>query len=137
MGPMDRKVFLSGGIEGCEDRGLAWRLKAQTLLEKHGFVVESPLIIAPNMESPFNEVNEIVHRDLYLLRQCDMILVEYNIPNRCYIGTDVEMVKAHELGMPIIVWSNEQYRNRVYLRYLATAILPTLEDAVDYMRRFY
>lgn len=72
-----------------------------------------------------------------LQQSCDMLLVEYMIPNRNYVGTDFEMAMARVWNQPAIVFANEMYRERIYLQYMATVILPSLEDAIDYVLAFY
>lgn len=129
------KVFLSGAIEGLGDEANEWRKEATEKLWAHGYEVVTPFIT--NEDKIFHEPNEIVRRNSHLQEGCDLLLVEYMIPDRCYIGTDYELVKALDWNQPVIVFSHEMYRKRVYLRYLATAILPTLEDAIDYIAAWY
>lgn len=125
------KVFLSGAVENVEDQAFprSWRLHARFVLEEFGHTVVDPTAY-PQVE---RTVNEIVHRNMFLQRSCDVVLAEYTIPNRAYCGTDFELVKASEWGQPVVLWADESYRERVYLKYIATTIVPTLDAAIDYI----
>lgn len=138
------RIFLSGAIEGVGDLANGWRNEVirqldrrngDSLTELHGYDIVTPLINAE--QQVFHTTNEIVRRNEMLQKSCDMILVEYNIPGRCYVGTDYELVRALDWNQPAIVWAHESYRERVYLQYLATAILPTLQEAINYITAYY
>jgi nucleoside 2-deoxyribosyltransferase len=128
-------VFLSGAIEGCIEFGRAWREDAKKLLLDSGYNVLNPMDVA--LEDEGCAPDEIVEKNLFMQRRADLLLVEYQIEDRCYIGTDYEMTWAKMHGQPIIVFCNNENKNRVYLRYLATKIAPTIEDAVEYIRSNY
>lgn len=128
------KIFLSGAIQGLENSRFPfdWREQAQSFLSNYQTI--SSLTEWNKFEL---SVQEQVRRNLFLQKQCDLLLVEYTIPNRAYIGTDFELTKALEFQQPAIVWAHPSYTNRVYLQYMATVILPTLEECLDYIKAFY
>lgn len=127
------RIFLSGAIQDVPDLPASWRFGVEELLPDYEIIHS---LVNP-IEQVFKEPNEVVRRNELLQKSCDLLLVEYSIPNRCYVGTDYELVRAHDWHQPAIVWAHEMYRSRVYLRYLATVILPSLEDAVDYIKAYY
>lgn len=127
------KIFLSGAIQEDFDFQEKWWQKASSHLRDYDIVHSLTTL---DKEICF-EPNEIVRRNEMLQKDCDILLVEYSIPNRNYIGVDYELVRALDWHQPAIVWAHEAYRNRIYLRYLATAILPTLEEAIDYIVSYY
>lgn len=130
------KVFLSGAVEGCNDRGCGWRESATPHLQQWGYEVVNPVL--SQLEEDVLSVEELVEKNLKLQKQCDLLLVEYNLNPRCYVGTDYELVMAKEiLDQPAIVWAHEAYRDRIYLQYLATAILPSLHEAMNFLFRKY
>lgn len=129
------RVFLSGAIADVPDLGSGWRPQATEYLTAAGFEPVST-IVNPN-EQVFFEPNEVVHRDMMLQKSCDLLLVEYMIPNRSYLGTDFELCSARQWSQPAIVFAHEEYKTRIYLRYLATIILPSLEQALDYIVAYY
>lgn len=130
-----RKVFLSGAIEGISHKdAYSWRARASAMLSDYGFKTVSPDLELTDKSAT---VNEIVRRNIYLQSTCDLVLAEYTIPNRCYIGTDFELCRAYDDGQPTIIWAHEDLKDRVYLQYLATVIRPTLEECVSYITTFY
>lgn len=115
--------------------GRNWREEAKDLLLASGYKVLNPMDVA--LEDKDCSPDEIVEKNLFMQRRADLLLVEYEIENRCYIGTDYEMAWAKMHGQPIIVFCGNENRNRVYLQYLATKIASTLVDAVEYIRSNY
>lgn len=129
------KIFLSGAIEGLDDLGNGWRQQAYKAFAGTQHTIVSP-IVNPHLDIR-PSMNEIVHRNEHLQKQCDIVLAEYSIPNRCYVGTDYELVRARDWNQPTVVWAHEMYRERTYLRYLSTVMVDSLHDAVDYITVYY
>ena len=77
--------------------------------------------------------NEIVEFDLQDVRDADIILVNYNKPS---IGTSMEIFYAsHNLGKFVVAFSPFEYRDcSPWMVRYCTKILPTLEDAVAYIK---
>ena len=132
---MQTKVFLSGAIEDIGSYKNQWREQASELLFNAGFKAVNPMDYA--LEEEDCDPKEIVAKNTFLQKKCDLILVEYTIPNRAYIGTDYEMTWAHLNNQPIIVWASPQISHRIYLKYLATKLVYRLEDAVEYISHTY
>jgi nucleoside 2-deoxyribosyltransferase len=131
---MSLKVFLSGAIEGHEVYGVEWRKHATRLLHNAGYDVLDPTTIPDHgYETP----DEIVEKNLFLQRRADILLVEYMIPDRAYIGTDFELAWAKTHGQPAVVFCADQHKNRVYLKYMATKLESNMEDAVEYISTNY
>lgn len=127
---MTTKVFLSGAIEGVEQYGSEWRKVASKELLLRGYDVLDPTMIIDNdYESP----EEIVEKNLYLQKRADILLVEYMIQDRQYIGTDFEMSWAKMHGQPIIVFASPQASSRVYLKYMATKLASSMQEAIEYI----
>lgn len=127
---MPTKVFLSGAIEGVEEYGVEWRKVATRELHLRGYDVLDPTsIIDDDYETP----EEIVEKNLWMQKRADILLVEYMIPDRQYIGTDFEMAWAKANGQPAIVFASPQAINRVYLKYMATKLACSMQDAIEYI----
>jgi len=127
---MATKVFLSGAIEGVEQYGSEWRKVASKELLLRGYDVLDPTMIIDNdYESP----EEIVEKNLYLQKRADILLVEYMIQDRQYIGTDFEMSWAKMHGQPVIVFALPQASSRVYLKYMATKLASSMQEAIEYI----
>jgi len=127
---MTTKVFLSGAIEGHEEYGSEWRKVATHKLHLAGFDVLDPTnIVDVDFETP----EEIAEKNLYLQKRADILLVEYMIPDRQYIGTDFELAWAKIHGQPSVVFAAPQARLRVYLQYMATKLASSMQDAIEYI----
>jgi nucleoside 2-deoxyribosyltransferase len=127
---MPKKVFLSGAIEGHEEYGREWRKVATHELHLRGYDVLDPTTVS---DSFYETPEEIVEKNLFLQKRADIILVEYMISDRQYIGTDFEMAWAKFHGQPVIVFASPQASSRVYLKYMATKLASSMQDAIEYI----
>jgi hypothetical protein len=59
------------------------------------------------------------------------------IQDRQYIGTDFEMAWAKLHGQPIVVFASPQAQRRVYLKYMATKLASSMQDAIEYIASNY
>ncbi len=133
---MQTRVFLSGAIEDVQsDFIYNWRIKAASLLADRGFKAINPMDYA--LEEENSEPKEIVDKNIFLQKSCDILLVEYQLLQRAYIGTDFEMTWAHLNNQPIIIWANKDIQHRKYLKFLATKLAGSLEEAVEYISHTY
>lgn len=131
---MSVKVFLSGAVEGVEEYGRDWRKVATHALHLHGYDVLDPTTIS---DTGYENPEEIVEKNLWMQRRADILLVEYMIPDRQYIGTDFEMCWAKANDQPVIVFASPQASGRVYLKYIATKLAPSMQDAIEYIANNY
>lgn len=127
---MSLKVFLSGALEGVEQYGVEWRKVATKELHLRGYDVLDPTTI---VDSDYETPEEIVEKNLFMQRRADILLVEYMIPDRQYIGTDFEMAWAKEREQPVVVFASPQASDRIYLKYMATKLAPSMQDAIEYI----
>lgn len=133
---MQTRVFLSGAIEDVnQDFKSNWRVEATELLSQRGFKAVNPLDFA--LEEEDCQPKEIVDKNLFLQKSCDILLVEYTLLYRAYVGTDFEMTWAHLNNQPIIVWAHQDLQHRIYLKFLATKLADSLEEAVEYISHTY
>jgi len=127
---MPLKIFLSGAIEGVEEYGRSWRKSATEKLHLFGYDILDPtLIVDKEYETP----EEIVEKNLFLQRRADIILVEYMIKDRPYIGTDFELAWAKFNNQPAVVFCCDANKDRVYLKYMATKLALSMQDAIEYI----
>lgn len=133
---MQTKVFLSGAIEDVQSSFKNdWREQATSMLEYKGFKTVNPMHYA--LEEKDCEPREIVDKNLFLQKNCDILLVEYTLLYRAYIGTDFEMTWAYLNNQPIIVWAHQSLMHRTYLKFLSTKLALSLEEAVEYICNTY
>lgn len=122
-------VYLAGSVNGHEswEAVTEWRLYAAGVLEAAGYHVLNPV---RGRKPTDTDSKDIVERDLRDISQADILLVEMDHENRAYIGTAIEIRRAWEQGKPIICWGTAN-RSSYFLRYHATEISETLEEAID------
>lgn len=127
-----KKIYLSGPIMD-EHSGAAreWRETAKTLLGD-GFKTLDPMR-RKFVDRQVDSANEIVEFDLQDVRDADIILVNYN---KASIGTSMEVFyAAHNLGKFVVAFSPFEYRDcSPWMARFCTKILPSLEDAVNYIQ---
>ena len=70
-------------------------------------------------------------------KRSDILLVEYMLENRAYIGTDFELAWAKIHGQPSVVMCHPSHRDRVYMKYMATKLADNLQDAIEYIAIHY
>jgi len=131
---MNPTIFLSGAIDHVGDFAKEWRKEAKQKLEFYGYKVYDPTAVS---ESGPISPEEVAQKNIFMQKRSDVILVEYVIENRPYIGTDFEMAWAKIHGQPIVVICNNDNKDRVYMKYLATKIVDSLDEAIDYIGIHY
>ena len=133
-----RKVYFASGMENMSLEEVRARyLKTADLLESHGFEMVNRRVQERYFDQPCNSIErirQVVEDDLKALRECDLLLVDYSIPDRNYVGSTCEIVYAHLWGKPVVVYVEESNNDqRCWLRYHATYICKTLSQALKYM----
>ena len=127
-----KKIYLSGPIMD-EHSGTAreWRETAKALLGD-GFKTLDPMR-RKFVDRQVDSANEIVEFDLQDVRDADIVLVNYN---KASIGTSMEVFyAAHNLGKFVVAFSPFEYRDcSPWMARFCTKILPSLEDAVNYIQ---
>jgi hypothetical protein len=127
---MTISVFLSGAMDYVGDYATSWRKEATSVLNQYGYKVFDPTSI-PEVEEMSPE--EIAQKNLFMQRKSDILLVEYMLEDRAYIGTDFEMAWGKIHGQPIVVMCSEQNKHRPYMRYMSTKLADNLQDAIEYI----
>ena len=108
-----------------------WRERAKQQLRDH-FVLLDPM--RRNFKDrEVDSANEIVEFDLQDVREADIIIVNYS---KTSIGTSMEVFyAAHDLGKFVIAFSPFGFKDcSPWMVRYCTKILPSLEDAIAYIR---
>ena len=130
-----KKIYLSGPIMD-EHAGAAreWRDVAKRLLGGR-FGLLDPMR-RKFVDRQVDSANEIVEFDLQDVRDADIILVNYSKPS---IGTSMEVFyAAHDLGRFVVAFSDFEFRDcSPWMARYCTKILPSLEDAAEYIVRHF
>ena len=129
---MKKKIYLSGPImDEHPDLAATWRERAQEALRDH-FILLDPM--RRNFKDrEVDSANEIVEFDLQDVRDADILLVNYN---KSSIGTSMEVFfAAHNLGKFVVAFSPFSFQDcSPWMVRYCTKILPSLEEAIDYIR---
>ena len=128
-------IYLSGPIMD-EHEGVAreWRTAAKQLLGKD-FGILDPMR-RKFVDRQVDSANEIVEFDLQDVRDADIVLVNYSKPS---IGTSMEVFYAsHDLGRFVVAFSDLEFKDgSPWMARYCTKILPSLEDAAEYIIRHF
>lgn len=127
---MSITIYLAGAMDYVGDYAIGWRKEASKILIKYGYNVLDPTSVFEEEEM---SAEEIAQKNLFMQRKSDLLLVEYMLQDRAYIGTDFEMAWAKIHNQPVITMCSSQNKDRPYMKYMSTKILNNLEDAVEYI----
>ena len=131
---MSVTIYLAGAMDYVGDYAKGWRQEATFLLSQRGYRVLDPTSIPEEHDmSP----DEIVQKNLFMQKKSDILLVEYMLEDRAYIGTDYEMAWAKMNSQPTIVMCSKQNKDRPYMKYMATKLADNLQDAIGYIAIHY
>lgn len=131
---MSITVYLAGAMDYVGDYALGWRKEATELLKQRDYKILDPTSIP---EDDTMSAEEIVQKNLFMQRRSDILLVEYMLEDRAYIGTDFEMAYAKLNNQPVIVICSNQNSNRPYMKYMSTKLAKSVADAVEYISIHY
>jgi hypothetical protein len=131
---MSIAIYLAGAMDYVGDYAKGWRKSASEALNFMGYKVYDPTSIPEELGMT---PDEIVQKNLFMQRKSDIMLVEYMLENRAYIGTDFEMAWAKMNNQPAIVMCSVQNKDRPYMKYMATKLADSLQDAIEYIAVHY
>jgi nucleoside 2-deoxyribosyltransferase len=124
-----KSLYLCGPINGCSDQECNdWR---QLMKDYWGGRCIDPMVrdYRGVEDAAYREIVELDKRDV---READIIVVSYSKPS---VGTAMEVHYAWTLGKPIVVVCPTGTSISPWLRYHATSIVHTYEDAVKWCRK--
>jgi nucleoside 2-deoxyribosyltransferase len=131
---MSITVYLAGAMDYVGDYALGWRKEATQLLKQRDYKVLDPTSIP---EEDTMSAEEIVQKNLFMQKRSDILLVEYMLEDRAYIGTDFEMAYAKLNNQPVIAICSKQNSDRPYMKYMSTKLAESVADAVEYISIHY
>jgi nucleoside 2-deoxyribosyltransferase len=122
-----KTVYLGGAIRLTPD-AYTWRQIAKEELELNGFRVLNPLAgsFVGNADTSF------VFRDLKMISEADILLVEMQHENVPYIGTSMEICEARRMGKHIVVFTRA-HKDSIWLQVYADQICDNLAEALEYV----
>lgn len=131
------KVYLCGAMSGLTFEQMnEWRVNAKHLFQRYAENIHT--------ENPCNYYNfemnpntytqkEIKDFDLWLVRNCNLILVNLDYPDS--IGTAIELETAQNNNIPVIGFGTTL--NHPWIELNITCKKNTLEEAIEYIMSFY
>ena len=131
---MSVTVYLAGAMDYVGDYAFGWRKEATSMLVQFGYKVLDPTCIP---EEGDMSGEEIAQKNLFMQKKSDILLVEYMLEDRAYIGTDFEMAWAKMNNQPTVVMCSNQNKDRPYMKYMATKLADNLQDAIEYIAVHY
>lgn len=131
---MSITIYLAGAMDYVGDYAKGWRQEAAFMLNQRGYKVLDPTSIP---EEDGMSAEEIAQKNLFMQKNSDILLVEYMLEDRAYIGTDFEMAWAKLHDQPSIVMCSKQNKDRPYMKYMATKLAEDLQDAIEYIAVHY
>ncbi len=130
-----KTIYLSGPImDEHEGEARQWREEAKRILGEKFFLLDPMRRNFKDRE--VDSANEIVRFDLQDVEDADFILVNYN---KASIGTAMEIFHAsHNLGKFIVGFSPFEFKEcSPWMIKYCTKILPSLEDAAEYIKTHF
>jgi hypothetical protein len=131
---MSVTIYLAGAMDYVGGYAKGWRKEATFMLSQRGYKVLDPTSIP---EDNSMSSDEIVQKNTFMQKKSDILLVEYMLEDRAYIGTDYEMAWAKIHNQPTVVMCSNQNKDRPYMKYMATKLADDLQEAVEYITIHY
>ena len=120
-------IFFAQAIEGLSVEKIQENFSPfHSIFNRNNLKIINQDLMTPN---PKEEAIKLIEEELKLLSTADMLVVDMSIANRNYLGCTIEMTKAKELGIPIIVYTgNSNYQTRGSLSYLTSYVVRNYDE---------
>ncbi|MBN2325849.1 MAG: nucleoside 2-deoxyribosyltransferase [Candidatus Omnitrophica bacterium] len=135
MNKMRKTIYLCGPIMGeVQGEARQWREEAKRTLSENYRLLDP--MRRDFKDNEVDSANEIVEFDLQDIRDSDILLVNYCKPS---IGTAMEVFyAAHDQGKFVVAFSNFPFADcNPWMVKFCTKILPSLEEAISYIKRHF
>lgn len=133
------QIYLAGGMTGLTfEESNDWRVFIKNKLIQ--IADSSVKIINPNDYFNFllkthETEREVKNFDLHLVRNADLIIVNFNAPNS--IGTAQELAVANENKIPILGLNKHNFKLHPWLVESCERIFDNSMDLIYYVRNYY
>lgn len=135
------RVYLAGPITGQTlEQARSWRDAWGPLIRSLRMEVSSPTRgksdIKGALTSKFDEGRGAFKRDLWDIDKADIVLVNFEAAKHVSIGTVAEMGYAFAAGKFILVVAprGEHPHDHLFIEEMASHVVPTMQDAYDWLR---
>lgn len=137
------RIYLAGKVRNISyEAGTSWRKEATGVLHHYGIQTLDPMrdketlegveAMPRSTEDMFCQPQNVFARDVFDVRQADVVLVNLNGGNGRF--TMFELGMAYALGKPIILVSDDPDRDdSLPLVFAPAVIFHTLDDALEFI----
>jgi nucleoside 2-deoxyribosyltransferase len=117
-------------------------------LESYGYHVLQPMtgkaylrneveFKAEGFQNPVSTNHAIFERDMFMVKTCDIVLVNFTLAKPTAIGMTMELAWASILGKhSVIVLPKDSPHRHAFILEAADIIFETTEEAMEYLRKF-
>ena len=141
------KIYIAGPITGLSYDQVMGRFKEQSdTLKSYGYDVlcsmvgkdylkDEKFLHGEGYATPASNSHAIKGRDMWMVRQCDVILIDFSAGDVASIGSCFEMAWANMLGKHIVVVVPEgNIHQHAFVTECADIVFPAIEDAYRYLK---
>lgn len=126
------KVYLCGPINGCtDDEACNWRQWFKTKHSYHYYIDPMKRDFRGKEAEDYREIVDLNKRDI---RIADILVVMYTQPS---VGTSMEVFYAWTIGKPVIVIDESGKPLSPWLRYHATTVVGSKEEALAKLKEWF
>lgn len=139
------EIYLSGGMgkfgkENYDESNL-WRVYCKNALERcestHSGMVVNPNDYFNFIDEPqlYKTNREVMNLDLYKLRNCDLVIVNFNDKNS--LGTMAEIAIAYDRRIPVIGLNQNNEELHPWQIEMCERVFGDIDSLIDYVEDFY
>ena len=141
------KIYIAGPITGLSYEEVMNRFRGQAALYKHygydvlcsmvgkDYLKEEKFLHGEGYSTPASNSHAIKGRDMWMVRQCDIILVDFSAGDAASIGSCFEMAWASMLGKHIVTVIPEgNVHKHAFVTECADVVFTNIEDANSYLK---
>jgi len=153
---MRLKIYVAGQITGLTlpeiqsyfnttgDKLRAWNYRVFLPLTdaealKNGFTSDEVFKSSGYKGNPLTEDKAIFRRDIWMVRQADIVLCNLNTKNNhVSIGCTVEIAHAHAYGKHVVtvIDNTDNPHHHAFILQCSDVVFPTLDEALEYLKDY-
>lgn len=128
---MRKSVYLAGKMDGLTpEEAMNWRKEAT------GMLMDVVDVNSPDYDYCADHPHLMWGKDYFLIDHSDILLVNFDYEKDSpFLGTSMEIGRCFYQRKPIIIFSNKDWvHDSITFKYHATAIVRTMNEAIDIIR---
>jgi deoxyuridine 5'-triphosphate nucleotidohydrolase len=106
--------YLAGAIDFAKEETMGWWITAMEGLNDRGIHVYDPRGAFKLVHGMRDASGPVVNINTYAIGQCDAVLAEYTFDDIPHAGTMADIMEAHRIGIPVVIW-RRQAQSPLYL----------------------